>query len=63
MRGRCLLLLVLVALHCRSSTSISFNLPSDVRKCVQEEVHKDVLVVGEFKLSDVQGQLTSLKVL
>ncbi len=62
MRGGSLLLMVLVALHCHSSSSISFNLPTDLKKCLQEEVHKDVLVVGEFKLSDIQGQRTSLKV-
>ncbi len=63
MKGGSLLLIVLVALHCHLSSSISFDLPADAKKCLQEEVHKDVLVVGEYKLSDVQGIRTDLKVL
>lgn len=58
---RAILVLVL-ALQCHLSLSISFDLSPDISKCLQEEVHKDVLVVGEFKLSDVQGQRTDLKV-
>lgn len=63
MKGGALFLIVLVALHCHLSSSISFDLPADAQKCLQEEVHKDVLVVGEYKLSDVQGIRTDLKVL
>ncbi|XP_064403808.1 transmembrane emp24 domain-containing protein 10-like isoform X2 [Halichondria panicea] len=62
MKGGALFLIVLVALHCHLSSSISFDLPADAQKCLQEEVHKDVLVVGEYKLSDVQGIRTDLKV-
>ena len=42
--------------------SVSFTLEPDVRKCVREEVHKDVLVVGEYRVSDVEGQNTDLMV-
>lgn len=42
--------------------SLSFRLEPEVRKCVKEEVHKDVLVVGEYRLSDVAGQRTDLVV-
>ena len=42
--------------------SISFSLEPDVRKCIREEVHKDVLVVGEYRLSDIEGQRTDLLV-
>ena len=62
MRLGVVLLTIFLALHCRLSSSISFTLPTDVKKCLQEEVHKDVLVVGEFKLSDAPGQTTDLKV-
>ena len=41
---------------------ISFNVVPDVRKCLREEVHKDVLVVGEYKFSDVTGQRTDIMV-
>lgn len=42
--------------------SISFNIVPDVKKCLREEVHKDVLVVGEYKLSDMAGQRTDITV-
>lgn len=41
---------------------ISFSVVPDVRKCLREEVHKDVLVVGEYKFSDVVGQRTDVLV-
>ena len=43
-------------------SSISFNIVPDERKCVREEVHKDVLVVGDYKLSEVTGQRTDIMV-
>ena len=42
--------------------SLSFRLNPGEKKCINEEVHKDVLVVGEYKLSDVPGQRTNLVV-
>ena len=42
--------------------AISFRLEPEVRKCVKEEVHKDVLVVGEYRLSDDGAQRTDLVV-
>ena len=58
-----LLVLVLLCLLLRRSVhAISFLLDRDVRKCIREEVHKDVLVVGEYKLSDTNGQKTDLLV-
>lgn len=44
------------------SLAISFRLEPEVRKCVKEEVHKDVLVVGEYRLSEEDGQRTDLVV-
>lgn len=46
-----------------SVRSISFHIVPDVRKCVREEVHKDVLVVGEYELADINGQRTDLMVI
>lgn len=62
MEVRTLLLIALVSLHFDLSNSISFDLAPDVKKCLAEEIHKDVLVVGEFSLSEAQGQKTDLKV-
>ena len=56
-----LLVAYFISLLC-AAQSISFMLDPDVRKCIQEEVHKDVLVVGEYKVSDVDGQKTDILV-
>ena len=55
--------LVLLIVLCSSSVrGISFHITPDERKCIREEVHKDVLVVGEYKLSEVPNQRTDLLV-
>ena len=53
---------LLVVLYIYSVRGISFHITPDERKCIREEVHKDVLVVGEYKLSEVPGQRTDLLV-
>ena len=42
--------------------SLAFILPAGSKKCLKEEVHKDVLVTGEYKLDEAPGQKTHLKV-
>ena len=32
--------------------SLLFTLSAGTQKCMREEVHKDILVTGEYKLSD-----------
>ena len=61
MRGLVLVLTCLLALT-RYGRAVSFRLEPEVRRCVKEEVHKDVLVVGEYRLSDITGQKTDLVV-
>ena len=58
---RTLLVTYLLALA-TACLAISFRLEPEVRKCVKEEVHKDVLVVGEYRLSNAEGQKTDLVV-
>lgn len=43
--------------------SLRFLLPVNGKKCFKEEVHKDVLVNGEFELTDAPEQSTHLTVL
>ena len=52
-----LALLVIDGVDC-----ISFMLGPNVKKCLKEEIHKDVLVTGEYKLSDAPGHKTLLHV-
>ncbi|XP_078516048.1 transmembrane emp24 domain-containing protein 10 [Lissotriton helveticus] len=41
---------------------ISFHLPSNGRKCLREEIHRDVLVTGEYEASEQPGVKTHLKI-
>ncbi|XP_073443719.1 transmembrane emp24 domain-containing protein 10 [Dendrobates tinctorius] len=50
-----LLLALLLPLLCGSVTAISFQLPPNGRKCLREEIHKDVLVTGEYDISEPHG--------
>lgn len=43
-------------------STLSFTLPPGQEKCLREEVHKDVLVTGEYKLSEAPHQKTHLTV-
>lgn len=46
----------------QSAFSISFHLPVNTRKCLREEIHKDVLVTGEYEMSEQANTKTNLKV-
>lgn len=43
-------------------SSISFFLPVNSRKCLREEIHKDVLVTGDYELGEQPNTKTNLKV-
>ncbi|XP_018408365.1 PREDICTED: transmembrane emp24 domain-containing protein 10-like [Nanorana parkeri] len=43
--------------------AISFYLPADKKKCLKEEIHKDVLVTGEYDVAEQPGIVTHLKVI
>ena len=42
--------------------ALMFHLSPNQKKCLQEEIHKDVLVTGEYEISDGPGQTATLKV-
>ncbi|KAM4722635.1 transmembrane emp24 domain-containing protein 10-like [Rhinophrynus dorsalis] len=42
--------------------AISFYLPPQGRKCLKEEIHKDILVTGEYEVSEQPGLSSNLKV-
>ena len=66
MMGAGLYNLVLLVVACFSLLvsvrAITFKVFPDVRKCLREEVHKDVLVVGDYQLSDTPGLRTDITV-
>lgn len=42
--------------------ALMFHLSPNQKKCLKEEIHKDVLVTGEYELSDAPAQKTNLAV-
>ncbi|KAK1150473.1 transmembrane emp24 domain-containing protein 10-like [Acipenser oxyrinchus oxyrinchus] len=59
--SRLCVLLFLPALF-GSVFSISFYLPVNSRKCLREDIHKDVLVTGEYEVSEQPNTKTNLKI-
>lgn len=55
-------LVFVVAIYLPIASSLMFHLSPNQRKCLKEEIHKDVLVTGEYELSEAPGQTASLKV-
>jgi hypothetical protein len=43
--------------------SLMFYLPANVRKCLKEEIHKNILVKGDYELTEIVGHHTKLEVL
>ena len=41
---------------------LMFHLNPNQKKCLKEEIHKDVLVTGDYELSDTPAQKTHLTV-
>ncbi len=60
MVGKSLALVFLALVAC--AAGISFHLPVATRKCLQEDVHKDVLVVGNYEIEASDLTLITLDV-
>lgn len=64
-RGPCqlalLLLLLPLLLGPSSVRAISFHLPINSRKCLREEIHKDLLVTGAYEITDQSGGAGGLR--
>lgn len=52
MAASVVLLISLFSLTILQTESLSFTLSAGAKKCLREEVHKDILVTGEYRLSD-----------
>lgn len=61
-RGPCqFALLLLLLLGPSSVLAISFHLPLNSRKCLREEIHKDLLVTGAYEVSDQSAGAGSVR--
>lgn len=54
-------LLFLFLLGPSSVLAISFHLPVNSRKCLREEIHKDLLVTGAYEITDQSGGAGGLR--
>ena len=54
--------LVFILLNSATYLALQFHLPAGQQKCLKEEIHKDVLVTGEYLITEVPDQKASLKV-
>lgn len=54
-------LLLLFLLGPSSVLAISFHLPVNSRKCLREEIHKDLLVTGAYEITDQSGGAGGLR--
>ncbi|CAH1263238.1 transmembrane emp24 domain-containing protein 10-like [Branchiostoma lanceolatum] len=55
-------LVFLVCVFLADVEGIGFSLAPNAKKCLREEIHKDILVTGDYELSDAPGQSTHLLV-
>jgi hypothetical protein len=53
---------VIYLLFLSSINALVFYLPPNTVKCFNEEIHKDILVSGEYVLTEIVGQYTKLEV-
>ena len=51
-----LLLLPIIA------SAIRFHVPVNQKRCMKEEIHKDVIVTGEYEFSEAIGHASSVHV-
>lgn len=54
---------LLISLLVSTVHGLMFELQPNGRQCLREEVQKDVLVTGEYEISEVPGQRTDVKVM
>lgn len=55
-------LLLIGALLLNEVNSLMFHLQPSGQKCLREEIHKDVLVSGDYEITEVPGQTVDLAV-
>ena len=53
---------VVVAAAAAGVEGIMFHLQPNTQKCFKEEIHKNVLVSGEYEVQEAQGQKVDIQV-
>ena len=55
-------LLLILSICVVNIQCLMFKLGANQRKCLKEEIHKDILVTGDYEFSQVQGLKGHLRV-
>ena len=53
---------VLTVILLQTVSGLRFHLPANDKRCLKEEMRKDVMLTGDFELSDSPGVRTDLTV-
>lgn len=56
------LVLLIFATNVFLSTGVRFYVPTNGKKCLKEEIHKNVVMTGDYDFSDAIGHTTSVHV-
>lgn len=60
--GRLTWVMAIVGLLAAAADGIMFHLQPNTQKCLREEIHKDVLVSGEYEIQETPGQKVDIQV-
>jgi len=56
------MVVLLIGVTLRCADSLMFRIQPNTQKCLREEIHKDVLVSGDYEVTEVPGQTVDLAV-
>ena len=54
--------ILVLSLSAANVQCLMFKLGANQRKCLKEEIHKDILVTGDYELSEFPGLKANLRV-
>ena len=58
----CIKAILLLCVYLPYSHQVMYNLQPNEEKCLREEIHKNVLVSGEYEVQETQGQTVEIQV-
>lgn len=60
--GRVTWIMTILGLVAAAAEGVMFHLQPNTQKCLREEIHKDVLVSGEYEVQESPGQRVDIQV-
>ena len=62
MHGKIFVIALIFGVTLNVAESLMFRLQPSAKKCLREEIHKDVLVSGDYEITEAPGQTVDLAV-